>query len=140
MWNRFFLSVYLVIAFGCSQGSIDRCAVSGKVSLNNQPVANGQIRFLPIGSTQGPSWTVNIKDGQYSTEGTKGVPAGELRVEIKGFRVPSWYKGAVDPEGETPLEQFVPAEFNVNSNLKCNLPHGSKNVEKNWDLTVNNPA
>lgn len=122
---------------GCGRASIERAAISGKVTLDGQPLPRGQIRFIPTGENQGPSWSAWIKDGDYTTQGTKGVPVGDLRVEIKAFRIPAGYVAvAMANEDEVPKEQYLPAKFNTNSELTFSVSPGATAVEKNWELTL----
>jgi hypothetical protein len=125
---------------GCSGESIERATVSGSVTLDGKPLSSGQIRFRPTGENRGPGWSAWIKDGHYTTEGTKGTPVGELRVEIDGYRTPSWYKPTTAPpdddvQGMIPQEQFLAPKYNLQSELTMSIPSGSGSVEKNWDLT-----
>jgi hypothetical protein len=122
---------------GCGRTSIERAAISGKVTLDGQPLPRGQIRFIPTGENQGPSWSAWIKDGEYTTQGTKGVPVGDLRVEIKAFRIPVGYVAvATANEDEVPREQYLPAKFNTNSELTFSVSSGAGSVEKNWELSL----
>ena len=122
---------------GCGRASIERAAISGTVTLDGQPLPRGQIRFIPTGESQGPSWSAWIKDGEYTTKGTKGVPVGNLRVEIKAFRIPAGYVAvATANEDEVPKEQYLPAKFNTNSELTFSVSPGATAVEKNWELSL----
>ena len=135
------LLAILPIVVGCGAGGVERADVAGTVTVDGAPLPMGEIRFLPTGETKGPVWTAFIKDGQYTTEGTKGTPVGDLRIEINGFRVPSWYKPppglTTEPEDMPPTEQYLPTKYNAQSELKMTIASGSGRVEKNWELTSN---
>ena len=60
---------------GCSKG--DPCWVSGKVTLNNQPIPEGDIRFMPSGGTPGIGASGTIKDGQYEIPKSARMYAGK---------------------------------------------------------------
>lgn len=140
-WQTYLAMVVIaVFVSGCSTEAIERATVSGKVTVDGKPLSSGQIRFLPTSEKGGPVWSAWIKDGSYTTEGTKGTPVGELRVEINGFRTPAWYRpsGAPAPGEEEvmiPQEQYLAAKYNVQSELKMNIAPGSGKVEKDWELS-----
>jgi hypothetical protein len=139
-WQIGFLAVMAsVFAGGCSGETIERATVSGKVILDGKPMPSGQIRFRPTSETGGPSWSTWIKNGEYTTAGTRGTPVGDLRIEIDAYRTPAWYKGpppaADEEEAMIPQEQFLPAKYNTQSELKLTIPPGSGAIEKDWVLT-----
>src|SRR4051812_2388316 len=70
----------LALAAGCSDGS--KATVSGKVTLDGEPLKEGLIKFLPAdGKSQNAD--APIKDGQYMAT----MPPGEKRVEISAPKV-----------------------------------------------------
>lgn len=128
------IAAMLPLATGCNQG-IPRAEVHGKVTLDGKPIPNGDIRFVP---TSGPVWSARIIDGNYATAGTKGVPVGKLRVEIQAFRTPTIASSpaAADTNNDAiPMEQYLPAKFNLESKLEMTIEPGTTTVEKNFDLT-----
>jgi hypothetical protein len=127
------VAVMSVLAAGCTKEAIERATVSGVVNLDGQPIPNGQIRFVP---TNGPTWSAWIKDGRYTTDGTKGVPVGQLQVWVEAYRIPAWYKpaGSVAIEDEVPREQYLPPRYNVQSELELVIEPGTGSIEKNFDL------
>ena len=60
--------------------------MSGTVTLDGQPVGNGQVEFHPIQGTRGPVSGAPIKDGAYRAHAKGGVPVGAQKVKIKGYR------------------------------------------------------
>src|SRR4051812_41369402 len=80
------LSIPLV---GCGAAASDgppREAVSGKVTLDGQPLAQGVIQFLPASNKEGVSGGAVIEGGAYSIEAAKGLVAGQYRVTINGAK------------------------------------------------------
>ena len=127
------LLALVAIGGGCQGDDVERTTVSGSVTLDGKPLPRGLIRFIP---TSGPAWSARIEDGQYSTEGTKGVPVGDLQVRIEAQRIPLWYNGGTAPEGEeTPLEQYLPKKYNLQSELKMTIEPGSGAIDKDFLLT-----
>lgn len=122
-------AVFVTCLSGCSSSSEDgiaRVAVSGKVTLDGQPLATGYVTFVPKGD--GPSAGGEIQDGQYSIAAADGPSAGNYKVEIRsmaptGRKVPN-YDGA---PGETVDETYdtVPANYNVRSELNVEIRSGS---------------
>jgi len=135
------LLTFLLVCGGCGGDGIERAQVSGTITLDGTPVPDGQIRFVPIGETKGPSWTVFIRDGRYTTEGSKGTPIGTLRVEIRAYRIhPEFQRrmaNSADPEGEggIPQEQYLPARYNTQSELQMTIDPGSDRITKDFALT-----
>ncbi len=72
----FFLGMLLPIFLGC--GDKDKATVTGKVTLENEPVASGYIWFHPE-DKQGTSASGEIVDGEYRIT---GMTPGKKRVQI----------------------------------------------------------
>jgi hypothetical protein len=109
------VSAAILASAGCSKNAADRVVVEGSVSFNGEPVANGQISFYPTEANPGPVSGGPIKDGKYVAQARGGVPLGNHRVEITGFRP---MKSTGGPVGEgLPAEQYLPSQFNQRSEL-----------------------
>ena len=137
-----FLSFALLAASlaGCSsQEGPARVAVSGRVTLDGQPLASGQIRFLPQG--EGPAAAAIIHNGVYELPESAGPVPGAQRVEIEAL---DYYGFAIDDEaayvehvekkgGRIPRNP-VPEIYNRRSTLTASVtPDGSH--EFNFQLT-----
>src|SRR2546426_3668999 len=117
------LPVLAALAVGCGSGSI--APVSGRVTLNNLPLANAAITFQPVAETNqnpGPgSGGFTDSDGRYTLKivgkETKGAVVGKHKVRIslvpkdteddqpkKYKQLPAKYSGK-----DTQLEYDVPA-------------------------------
>lgn len=132
----------VLIVAGCEHSGPERVAVSGKVTYRGEPVKSGEIRFIPIQETGGPTWGALIVDGQYVADGKGGVPVGVHRVEIcapgaKGtagrgrtFGAPSSH------DAETVSQkQYLPAKYNTQSTLEITVEPGSSRIVKDFALT-----
>ena len=111
------LLVMVLVAAGCSENSAAR--VSGEVTLDDQPLENGAISFVPADG-KGPSSEGVIVGGRYTVE----VTPGSKRVEIRGFKsLGKRPYDAADPN--SPLveihEPIVPEKYNVASSLQMNI-------------------
>lgn len=129
-----FLGLLAWTLSGCGGGGLERAEISGNVTADGQPVKRGQVRFVPTGQTKGPSWSAWIKDGHYTTAGSKGTPVGELRVEIRAYRAVPGFEHVAD-DGDAPYEQYLPPKYNLESKLRMTIEPGSVSVEKDFALT-----
>jgi hypothetical protein len=98
----------LLLLCGCAG-----CApsISGTVKLNGEPLADGDIQFIPIEGTPGPDAGAVIKDGKYKVV-QKGLAGGKYRVSIRGYKQSG--KLVPDPLSGPPVKetvQIVPREY-----------------------------
>ena len=118
---------------GCGgQEGPARVVVSGKVTFQGQPVADGQIRFVPKPGTAAPVTIEAIKNGTYSTDTSGGVPVGEHLVEIRAY----------DPNqppptgpGEPPRRQLLPDKYNSKTELELKAKAGQRPITRDFELT-----
>jgi hypothetical protein len=109
----------LVLALGCGGGAMP--VVSGTVTLDGQPVANGSISFVPLdgkGRTAGGT----ITDGKYSTK----VPVGEMKVSISVPKIVGREKEFDTPDSPTRdvAKESAPEKYNSKSELKLTVGPG----------------
>jgi hypothetical protein len=101
---------------GSSQGG---SIVSGQVTLDGQPLANGQIVFEPQG--QGKMSVAQIGNGDYCLPKSFGLQPGTYTVRITSLRSTGQkVKPASYSQDQTPAEvyeQFLPAKYNQSSEL-----------------------
>ncbi|MEA1950147.1 MAG: hypothetical protein U9N87_02095 [Planctomycetota bacterium] len=117
---------FLVAAYGC--GNNGREAIEGTVTFDGQPLAAGQISFLPMAGTKGPTAGAAIKDGAFKIASEGGTFAGKFRVEVTATR-PSNRK-VMDPESGQMVnvpQQFIPAIYNRQSQLTADVKSGEDN-------------
>jgi len=139
-WSVLFLLLTAIALISSSLGckeDIERAEISGSITVDGLPLNNGHIRFVPINNSKGPSWAAQVYQGQYSTKGSKGAPIGELRVEILGYRPAKGLSSKSDDQdaGEgVPQEQYLPAKYNLESEMAMTIESGSGQVQKNWEL------
>lgn len=108
------------ILSGCGRdGGTDRAArapVSGKMTLDNRPLAGAKVVFTPSGSTVGNSVAAYTDaEGQYqfkSIQGAAGVPPGEYKVVVSRRLLED---GALPPPGtktaEAPVRESLPPSY-----------------------------
>jgi hypothetical protein len=131
---------------GCQKQSIERAVVHGKISFAGEPMPSGTIRFVPTEGTKTPPGAAQIIDGKYRVEARGGVPVGTHRIEIEAFRALSPEAAAAaetarlqaeHPHLEFPpaREQYIPAKYNNETELKITIPPGSGEIEHNIELS-----
>ena len=111
------------ITVGCGKGE-KVGDVQGKATINGEPIAKGDIRFLPIGG-EGRATGGLIADGRFQVE----VPVGKQRVEI--------YSNVVDesktPPNPTPeqivMKKLVPDRYNTESEEVLDVQPGLNEPE-----------
>lgn len=119
----------LVLAcLGCGKEEGPKAAqVSGKVTLDGTPLAEGSINFLPADGVGAPAGT-NIVKGEYSVR----VPLGAKRVEIRAPKVVG-QKVAYEGDPNSPkidlIEELVPARYNAASELKAVIAEGKNTAD-----------
>jgi hypothetical protein len=115
------IALLAATSIGCGQSSdLDKVIVRGAVTLDGQPIPNGELRFIPTNGTKGPISGGPIKDGAYVAQGRGGVPVGEHRVEIKAYRSAMKPGQPVSPEGG-PAEQYLDKRFNEQTTLTVKI-------------------
>jgi hypothetical protein len=109
--------VFIAATLGCGQH--ERTSVTGKVTLDGQPLTAGQIVFEP--TSAGRLGIAQISDGVYTMPATQGPTTGKYVVRITSSR-PTGRKTQAGRGNDTKTvvdqyEQFIPAKYNVQSEL-----------------------
>jgi hypothetical protein len=137
---RVSLVTILVLAFtlsavGCKpKDGLQRVLVTGKVTFQDQPVEAGQIRFNPISGTRGPITIAQIVAGEYTTDVTNGVPAGQHQVKITGYDGEEYEAKRNRGPGSEPPKQLLPEKYNENTELTLEVVAGSDSMVKDFSL------
>ena len=123
--------VLVVVASGCTNDS-SRGTVTGSVTLDGEPLAQGAIKFVPLGKTPGVVTGTEIKDGRYLLPAEIGAAVGKNRVEITAVRKTG--KMAQNPLGppgsQLEMETSAIAErFNVASTLELDVKAGQNQAD-----------
>ena len=130
-WILFLLPL---LAAGCGGGS--HAPVSGKVTLDNKPLANAAITFQPVAS-QGSeaaglsSSAITDANGQFTlkcADGKAGAVVGKHRVSITTLAV-----GADDSDAGGKARELVPRRYNVETTLEFEVKSGGHS-DANFDL------
>jgi hypothetical protein len=123
MKARVFLLLSVLVT-GCARDSAAPMRVWGDVSLNGQPVEDGEIVFVPAEGSTGPSTGGPIKAGRYDIPAHQGPRAGNAyQVEISAFGPPRSYTPNVSGEG--PFVEvrgnLAPPRFNQQTTLSVQI-------------------
>ena len=114
--------LFAALAAGCSGDGLN--AISGTVTLDGRPIENGTIEFLPADG-QGPTAAAVIEGGQYEVR----VAPGAKEVRIVGYRK-TGERHVAPGDPSSPMidiqEQIVPAKYNANSELRCEIGTGGR--------------
>jgi hypothetical protein len=125
-------AAFVLPAGGCGGSGPPRAAIHGRVTIADQPLAGGQIVFIPISPTTGPTVSAAIVNGEYKLDRRKGPVVGLNRVEVRGDRplgFPVDDEQAFAQRGGAPLPPDpVPATYNTNSQLSFDVKSGEDNV------------
>ena len=124
----------LVLSLGCSSKGYQFAPVSGRVLMDNRPLAHAEVRFYPSVAKTGP-YSVGETDeqGNYSLvaadgSGNEGAVVGEHRVTISIDE-----RNLRKPPGPRGFRELVPRKYNSNTTLTCTVPTEGKENAK-FDL------
>ena len=133
--ERGLVVVWLGICVGCDSGLVH---VEGTVTLNDQPVDNGVIVFEPADGA-GPTDGGKLEQGKYRLTGEAGVMPGKKKIvritatRKTGRKHDASMRGAAQRAWVDELEQYIPAVYNDDSTLTCEVVAGKVN-EHNFEL------
>ncbi len=126
----------LILVAGCGRGPDNIGRVSGKVTLDGQPLPSATVLFSP--KTPGSqSLAVTDTNGEYSllySSQIRGAEPGPHRVTVSTFT-----EG--DPDGDPAVAKVaerVPFRYNLRSELTANVDRGDNVV--NFELDSNSPV
>jgi hypothetical protein len=122
----------LGLAVGCSGSGDDlpREAVSGTVTLDGQPLANGTISFSPAGGSGGPGGGGVIGGGKFSIPRETGLVPGNYNVALYASEKRAEQTKPAQAGGGKPAErpkELIPAKYNTSTELKAEIKKGGGN-------------
>lgn len=141
MRDRLVLSLVLLVAPGCT-GWGKFTPVSGKVTLNGEPLVRATVSFIPVAKPgsleagEGSAGKTNDQ-GQFTlttSTGKKGALVGRHRVSISALDQRAGEHDTRPPRGGWPKADKVPIRYNSKSELTFDVPSaGTHNA--NFELT-----
>lgn len=131
------ISATLILNAGCGDSGPQRAPIKGKITVAGQPLAAGQILFVPIAPTIGPSTSAAIKNGEYELKKQQGPIVGMHRVEVEaelplGFAIDDDVAFAAR-QGKPLPPNPIPLQYNRHSTLTTEVKAG---VENEFTLDV----
>jgi hypothetical protein len=132
-WATLVIALISVMVSGCGRNG--GYIVSGKVTLDGQPLSTGQVVFEPKGP--GRMSVAQINEGSYSLPAGFGIQPGEYVVRITSERpTGEKFKPAVYSQDKMVMdvyEQFLPAKYNSQSALTATV---SADGDPNHDFAL----
>ena len=123
------LIVSVLVLAGCGPSGPATCAVSGTVTFDGTPVADGQIIFRDAAGTE-KSYGGAITAGQYSFESSPG----KKKVDITAMREVPGKMDTSNPGVEVPLmEAYIPAKYNTETTLTAEV---TKSADEKIDFAL----
>lgn len=135
----FLLALCCLPAAGCRRDGPERAVVTGRVTYQGKPLAEGQIRFVPARGSEIPTAGAFVFDGRYTADGKGGVPVGTHKVMIEAYRIVG--RAQPNEQIEQSLEtaparhQFLPPKYNAKTELEINIEPGAGRITRDFDLT-----
>jgi hypothetical protein len=114
---------------GCGASAGDglaREAVSGKVTLDGQPLKKGNIQFMPSGPDQSTTGSAPIQDGAYSIPQAEGLVAGAYAVRIYSGVGAAATVDELPGEPAPPPKEPIPAVYNAKTTLSAEVVKGKE--------------
>jgi hypothetical protein len=129
------LGTFTLLLLGC-ENAPRTVPVSGRVTLDNKPLANATLQFVPVASeaaSQVSAIGTTDADGRYSlvlntSSGSKGAVAGKYKVMI------SLGAGGGGDDGKPTYHKQLPEHYNRKTKLECDVPAEGRD-DANFDLT-----
>ncbi len=107
----------MVLLVGCAPTGPETQAVTGTVTFDGEPVADGAITFRDAAG-QSKSYGGPITNGKYAFESSPG----SKKVEISAMRDVPGKMDTSNPGVEVPLrEQYIPKQYNEESTLTAEV-------------------
>jgi hypothetical protein len=133
-------AIGFVALAGCN-GQPTPVGVSGAVTLDGAPLAEGTLQFEPLELTTGQSREVTIRDGKFSLPASEGVlPGVEFRVIIQAFKKTGQkYPNADMAASYDEVVQYVPEQYNSATTLRAKVSPNESENNLTFDL-VSQPA
>jgi hypothetical protein len=95
--------LWVVLGAGCGKPALPMAPVSGKVTVDKQPVTSGQVTLIPLDDVNHTDLSAGTIDahGEYkiSTGGKDGAPLGKYKVTVTASMMPTG-------DGKPPSQPF----------------------------------
>ncbi|MFK7777010.1 MAG: hypothetical protein QM501_02655 [Gimesia sp.] len=126
-YTRSALVLCAMVLCSCSGSGkeIERAAVSGTVTYDGEPLAEGSIQFLPDVNSAGKPLSGKavqaiISDGAYSLNADEGPTVGMNKIMVNASKKTGKFQNFDGKKTEI-TKPFIPAKYNVDSTLKFDV-------------------
>jgi len=123
--------LFVLLLAGCGKSGVDLALVSGRVTLDGQPMYGARLMFQPEASGSSPSYGTTDREGRYELgykRGQKGARIGWHTVRIES---PAEHTG---PNGKTGSPgKPLPPRYNTRSEIRREVKADDEN-EFNFEL------
>lgn len=123
------ICVCAIALTSCSDPYAGREAVTGAITLEGQPLADGMILFDPVDG-QDTASGASIENGEYKVERSAGLKPGKYRVRITSAdgKTPTNDEEAGGPGGSNIVSvDRIPPEYNEQSQQQVEIKAGGPN-------------
>ncbi len=138
-------AIAVIVSIGCGGAGTGTASLSGSVTLDGEPLAEGTIQLRPTGGAAGVGGTSDITNGSYSIPVGSGLDPGAHSVVIMAMRPATpeemakqaqdinmdepeageeEEEDAVTPEPPSPMTQYLPAKYNSQTTLTADIVAG----------------
>lgn len=116
----------MTLCVGCHKADpLNRQAVSGKITLDGEPLTSGSIEFSPV--DKGTLSGATIDNGIYAIPKEKGLSPGAYIIRISAANNDAEPIG-LPGESNKIAPELVPAKYNVDSDLEFTVKADSENT------------
>ncbi len=124
---------------GCGRSGPEMADFSGTVTYKGEPIKDGSIKMIPESGTIAPVTPVQIKDGNFSATGERGIIVGKYRLEFHSYQRITEGAGdgaqeGVDIPGMYMNKELLPEKYSAKSTEMLDIPAGSGSVQKDFKL------
>ena len=127
------------VTSGC--GGLAPVGVTGDVTFDGQPLAEGTVLFEPVVIDKGQRRDVAIQDGKFSLSESEGMSPGvEFKVIVKAFKKTGRkYPNADLTASVDEVVQFIPKQYNSASTLRVAISPDETENHFQFDLVSHPP-
>jgi hypothetical protein len=130
-----FTALFLVSFFGCGESGGDelpREAVSGVITLDGQPLMDGNIQLVPAsaGAQYATTSGGTIREGKFEVPRNEGPTPGKYSVVISSGGGEVYRPAAGEMPGVPPkqIKEKIPAKYNARTVLTAEVKKGGPNA------------
>ena len=119
------LAGMVVLGVGCTKGEGPKSTVSGTVTLDGKPMAEGEVSFIIMGK---PPELMTVSNGTFQGQ----AQVGKHRIEIRAYRMGQpYFMGTT--KFEASRENYLPGRYNSESKLTAEVTSTGPNEFK-WEV------